>query len=65
MVEAFLRISDKGISQLTDERGLHIFYAGNYTEHKQAVTLLEDIVSKGIKDAFVVALKDGKRVPIE
>ena len=63
-VVTFLAVADKGITQLTDERGLHIFYAGNCDSFLNAASLREEIVSKGIDDAFVVALKDGKRIPI-
>lgn len=61
-VVAFLNIADKGITQLTDERGLHIFYAGVLDNFSSASALRDEIVSKGVSDAFVVALQDGKRV---
>ena len=63
-VVTFLTVADKGITQLTDDRGLHIFYAGNSASFSSASLLKEEIISKGITDAFVVALKDGKRIPI-
>ncbi len=63
-VVTFLNIADKGITQLTDDRGLHIFYAGNLDNFSSASTLREEIVSKGVTDAFVVALQDGKRVAL-
>ncbi len=63
-VVTFLAVADKGITQLTDDRGLHIFYAGTCDAFSIANTLKDEIVQKGISDAFVVALQNGKRIPI-
>jgi hypothetical protein len=63
-VEAFLKISDKGIVRLTDERGLNIFYAGDFDNFEAAKQLREEIIEKGVKDAFVVVLSNGKRIPL-
>jgi len=63
-VEAFLKVSDKGIVRVTDERALNIFYAGDFADFESARILKEEIVSKGVTDAFVVALQDGKRIPL-
>jgi len=64
MVEAFLTISDKGIVRISDERGLNIFYAGNFSSYEEARALKEEIISKGVKDAFVVAFSGTKRIPL-
>jgi hypothetical protein len=64
LVESYVSIMDKGITHKTDDRGLHIFYVGNFENFKQASALLQEVLSKGVKDAFVVALKDGKRIPL-
>ncbi len=64
LVESYVSIMDKGITHKTDDRGLHIFYAGNCKSFKEATVLLQEVLSKGVKDAFVVALKDGKRIPL-
>lgn len=63
-VEVFLKISDKGIVRVTDERGLNIFYAGDFSDLESARLLKEEIVAKGVKDAFVVVLSNGKKVPL-
>ena len=60
-VTSFLAVADKGISQETDARGLHIFYAGQYTDYNEALAARSDIASKGVKDAFIVAFVKGKR----
>ena len=64
MIESYLNIIEKGITEMTDERGLHIFYVGNCNVFNDASVLQAEIVSKGVKDAFIVALRDGKRIPI-
>ena len=64
MVESFLKISDKGINQETDSRGLHIFYAGTFTEYAPALQLKQEVIEKGVKDAFIVALRNGQRISL-
>ncbi len=64
LVESYIAIMDKGITHKTDERGLHIFYVGNFSDYQRASVLLQEVLSKGVKDAFVVALRDGKRIPL-
>lgn len=65
VVEALLRISDKGIHRETDERGLHIFYAGKFSDYNEALELKKVVVENGIKDAFVVAIENGKRISVQ
>ncbi|MFM7217139.1 MAG: hypothetical protein ACKO1U_03870 [Bacteroidota bacterium] len=64
VVDAFLKISDQGIDREKDERGLQIFYAGKYTDFNAAVAAKEQAVQRGVKDAFVVAFQDGKRISL-
>jgi hypothetical protein len=63
-IESFLSIRDKGITRQTDDRGLHIFYAGEFTDFSSASRLREEITATGLTDAFVVALRNGKRIVI-
>ena len=63
-VDAFLKVSDKGIVRETDERGLNIFYAGDFSDFESARLLKEEVVIKGVSDAFVVAIQGGKRIPL-
>ena len=63
MIESYLNIIENGIS-VKEDRGLHIFYVGNCKAFSDALALKAEIVSKGVKDAFIVALRDGKRIPI-
>ncbi|MEY4594306.1 MAG: hypothetical protein RIQ47_716, partial [Bacteroidota bacterium] len=63
-VDAFIRISDMGIQRIQDERGLQVFYAGDFTDYESAVAAKALVVEKGTKDAFVVAFNGSKRIPI-
>ena len=64
MIESYIAINDKGITTQLDDRDLHLFFAGDFTNYKGADELRLEIINKGVKDAFVVALQNGKRVPI-
>jgi hypothetical protein len=63
-VEGFIRIFEKGIDRQVNEAGYQVFYSGNYGSYEKAVAARDEAIAKGVKDAFVVALKDGKRVSI-
>ena len=64
VIESYLSISDKGITRQADERGLFIFYVGSFGEFNAASLLREEVAGKGVKDAFVVAIQNGRRIPI-
>lgn len=44
--------------------GVYKYTAGNYREQAPAVKLQSELRKKGFPDAFVVAFKDGKRIPV-
>jgi len=52
------------IDQFTDERNYTIYTIGELTNIKDAVKLQEQIRQESVKDAFVIAIKDGKRIPL-
>jgi hypothetical protein len=64
MIESYLALNDKGISTQTDDRELHIFYAGTFDDFSHAEILRKEVINSGVPDAFIVALQNGKRVPI-
>ncbi|MBK9542617.1 MAG: hypothetical protein IPO49_09940 [Bacteroidetes bacterium] len=43
---------------------MHIFYAGSFTDYRLALALRQEVVDKGVKDAFIVALRNGQRITI-
>ncbi len=51
----------------TEDSGANFFryLTGNFRDYKQAVKYQNELKAKGIKDAFVVAYKNGKRVSIK
>lgn len=47
-----------------NEKGINRYVVGNYTDLQDCQNRLAVLRKKGFKDAFVVAYKDGKRVPV-
>lgn len=47
------------------ENNLYRYLTGNFKDYNEAVKLQNTLKAKGIKDAFVVAYKNGKRVTIK
>jgi hypothetical protein len=64
VVNSFLTLIDKGITQETDARGYHIFYIGKYKSYDEAIAAKNDVVAKGVKDAFVTAFANEKRISV-
>jgi hypothetical protein len=52
------------IDQFIDERKYTIYTIGELTNIKDAVKLQEQIRQESVKDAFIIAIKDGKRIPL-
>ncbi len=63
-VDAFIRISEMGIRRVADERGLQVFYAGDFSDYETAAAAKAVVVEKGAKDAFVVAFQGNKRISL-
>jgi tetratricopeptide (TPR) repeat protein len=53
------------IEKYTDERGITIYTIGEMTDFEKAKKLQEQIRQESIKDAFIVAFKQGKRISLE
>ena len=47
------------------DKGLNRYVVGNYSKRSDAEVRMKTMKSKGFKDAFLVAYKNGKRVPLE
>jgi tetratricopeptide (TPR) repeat protein len=52
------------IDQTVDERNYTVYTIGELNDIKDAVKLQEQIRQESVKDAFIVAYKDGKRIPL-
>jgi len=61
-IDSLFKNADPIIEILTED-GLHKYLNGSYTTLQEAIKYRDELVKKGYKDAFVVAYKNGKRVP--
>lgn len=59
--EKFRDIEDVSYYQVN---GIYKYTAGNYREQSAAVKLQAELRKRGYTDAFVVAFRDGKRIPV-
>jgi hypothetical protein len=63
-LDNFQRISSNTISNETTASGLQLYYSGSFTDLNSALFAKNLIAANGIKDAFVVAFSNGKKVPV-
>lgn len=52
------------IDTFVNEEGATVYTTGNLANFEDAVTLQNQVRQEGIKDAFVIAMKNGKRVSL-
>ena len=52
------------VDTFVNEEGVTVYTTGNLTSFDDAVTLQNQVRLEGVKDAFVIAMKGGKRVPL-
>lgn len=58
----------EGITDLVSvpgEDGLTRYYSGSFPAYKGAATRKVDLITEGFEGAFVVAFKDGKKIPLK
>lgn len=57
----------KGIEKAGEyiDKGIYKYTAGEFDNQQDAINLQHEIRKKGFKDAFVIAMQDGKRIPIK
>jgi hypothetical protein len=64
MVNRFIAVArNKPLSQ-TAEGGTTYYMVGSFTSYSEAVQMKDSIISEGLKDAFVVAFSDNKKIPV-
>lgn len=61
----FLSIASKGVKITKDETGMTIYSVGSYKTYEEAEKVKEEVITSGIKDAFVVAYNKTKRMDLE
>ncbi|MBN1822332.1 MAG: SPOR domain-containing protein [Prolixibacteraceae bacterium] len=52
------------IDNYTDDRGVTVYTTGNLTNFEDAVKMQSQVRQEGVKDAFVVAYKNGERITL-
>jgi hypothetical protein len=60
----FKDLTNYEISNIKTESGLLIYMIGNYATKEAADKLRKEVIAVGAADCFVVALVDGKRIPM-
>lgn len=60
----FKDLTNYEISNIKTESGLLIYMIGNYATKEAADKLRQEVIAVGASDCFVVALVDGKRIPM-
>jgi hypothetical protein len=65
LADVFIKIAHKDLNHYTDERGIKIYTLGNFKTYEEAAALKAELAKNyGMKDAFIVAFKNGKKVPV-
>lgn len=66
MANKFLKIAKKGIQNYKDNSGLTIYTVGDTKTYDEANALKAQVIAEAeLTDAFVVAYRDGKKIPVE
>lgn len=66
MANKFLKIAKKGIRNYKDNNGLTIYTVGDSKTYDEANALKAQVIAEAeLTDAFVVAYRDGKKIPVE
>ncbi len=61
----FTKLSAKSFSRYVNEKGLTIYTVGNVKTYDEAAKLKLELTEEyGLTDVFVVAFKDGKKIPL-
>jgi hypothetical protein len=60
----FLLLAKRGVRNFKDENGNTVFTIGRARKFEDAQFLKEEALAKGIPDAFIIAQKDGKKIPL-
>jgi cell division protein FtsN len=55
----FLTLAAKGIKNLKTDLGITVYTIGNFSSREEALSLKNQLIEKGFKDAFVVAFENG------
>ncbi len=53
------------IDQYTDENGVTVYTVGELKSYDDALQMQSQVRTEGVKDAFIAAYKNGKRIPVK
>ncbi len=65
MANKFLKIARLGIKNYKDNTGLTFYTVGNLKSYEEANLLKNEVVEESITDAFIVAYRNGEKIPLE
>ncbi|MBN8703882.1 MAG: SPOR domain-containing protein, partial [Bacteroidetes bacterium] len=68
MANSFIKLASRkgNIKNFVDENGMTVYSIGGFTDYDQAAKFKQEIVTQeGIKDAFLIATQNGKKVPVK
>lgn len=61
----FIKIASRGIKNYKDNNGLTVYTVGNLKTYEEAIILKADVAAESLTDAFIVAYRDGVKIPVE
>ncbi|MES2284228.1 MAG: hypothetical protein V4547_00985 [Bacteroidota bacterium] len=61
----FIKIASKGIKTYKDNNGLTVYTVGNLKTYDEANQLKSEVVAESLTDAFIVAFRNGEKIPVE
>lgn len=65
LADVFIKLAAKDLNYYKDHRGINIYTVGNFKTYDEAVRLKKELMlNYGVNDAFIVAFKNGEKVPV-
>lgn len=61
----FIKIASKGIKTYKDNNGLTVYTVGNLKTYDEANLLKSEVVAESLTDAFIIAFRNGEKIPVE
>ncbi|MCE9538784.1 MAG: hypothetical protein K8R85_06155 [Bacteroidetes bacterium] len=61
----FIKIASKGIKTYKDNNGLTVYTVGNLKTYEEANSLKSEVVAESLTDAFIIAFRNGEKIPVE
>ncbi|MDP1744057.1 MAG: hypothetical protein Q8L90_00680, partial [Bacteroidota bacterium] len=61
----FIKIASKGIKTYKDNNGLTVYTVGNLKTYDEANSLKSEVVAESLTDAFIIAFRNGEKIPVE